>query len=353
MHRNPVFRCFRAVIAPTNRRGAVVIQQACPKATGITSELIFLTPRPPINSLGGFLTPKTGQEMIKHICITSTLIATLIAPYAYAEHKHGPQNQCWRDTKYNKHWAYYYCGAQGAKCDGKKSKGHDTVFWQYHGDSFTFTTSPTETYFCCDGTKTAEGQYVRADRWIVDTKTEKVPVEGGTCNKLIQTDACGGQHIIECNEADNCSSDRIYRNGECVKPCGENEVFASLDSNTCIACEQTPYQGIAELTGTKKSRIFRKHKKTIKYQACVKCDKDTEFFDRHTKECVKKETLQMLSMEKMKLCWRCSPEFYKECIKTITDMNATTNTEMETALKGMKGFSEQTDKMITNCHLID
>ena len=58
-------------------------------------------------------------------------IAALIAVCAAssganADHKHGPRNECWRDSKYpGNGWAYYYCGAQAAKCDGKKSKGHE------------------------------------------------------------------------------------------------------------------------------------------------------------------------------------------------------------------------------------
>ena len=126
------------------------------------------------------------------ICIAA-LIAICVTPAAKADHKHGGGNECWRDSKYpGSGWAYYYCGAQSARCDGKKSKGHDTVFWQSHGEGFTFQTEPHETYFCCGGNGEKSGMYVRSDTWIVNTETERMSVAGGTCNKQIKT--CCGMH---------------------------------------------------------------------------------------------------------------------------------------------------------------
>ncbi len=245
-----------------------------------------------------------GQKMIKQICITAALITTLAATHAWADHKHGPRSECWRDTKYNKHWAYYYCGAQAAKCDGKKSKGHDTVFWQYHGDHFRFKTHPYETYWCCGGTKEAEGKYFLSDTWIVETKTERISVAGGTCNKLIQKDVCGDTHEVMCTTPDQCNAGLILRNGECIKPCGENEVFTSPQSNTCIKCEPTIHQG-----------------PTLDRQSCIKCDEATEFFNRQTKTCVKKSSLNRYSKDAIKECWRCPLELHLKCVQAITEVN--------------------------------
>jgi len=242
--------------------------------------------------------------MIKHTCITAALMMTLAMSYAHADHKHGPRNECWRDSKYDKHWAYYYCGAQAAKCDGKKSKGHDTVFWQYHGEKFTFRTGPNETYFCCGGTKEAEGKYVRADKWIVEQKTERIEVQGGTCNKLIQKDACGETHEVTCTTPDQCNTGLTLRNKECIKPCGDNEVYESPTSNTCIECETSIYQGPAQ-----------------DRQSCIKCDKDTEFFDRTNKRCIKKSSLTQYSQNAIKECWRCPLELQPNCIHAVSTVN--------------------------------
>ncbi|MDE6481486.1 MAG: hypothetical protein K2L25_01545 [Alphaproteobacteria bacterium] len=234
------------------------------------------------------------------ICVAA-LIATCITSGTYADHKHGPRNECWRDSEYDDHWAYYYCGAQTNKCDGKQSKGHDTVFWQYHGDHFIFQTSPHDTYWCCGGTTESEGKYVKSRHWIVNTETERMSVAGGTCNKLIQTDACGGQHIIECTEPDTCAQGLTLRNRECIKPCGENEAFESPSSNTCVSCEASLYQGLS-----------------MDRQVCIKCDPYTEFFNRETKKCIKKSSLQQYEKDTMRECWRCPKSVYADCVKEMS-----------------------------------
>lgn len=234
------------------------------------------------------------------ICIAA-LIAICVTPAAKADHKHGGGNECWRDSKYpGSGWAYYYCGAQSARCDGKKSKGHDTVFWQSHGEGFTFQTEPHETYFCCGGNGEKSGMYVRSDTWIVNTETERMSVAGGTCNKQIKTDACGGTHVVECTEPDTCNTGLILRNKECIKPCNADEVFADAASNTCIKCERTVYQGPAE-----------------DQNSCIQCDQYTEFFNRQTKKCIKKSTLKQYAKDTMKECWRCPSSVYNDCVKEM------------------------------------
>lgn len=242
------------------------------------------------------------------ICIAA-LITICTTSGAYADHRHGPSNECWQDTKYsdinsNYKWAYYYCGTQDNKCDGKQSKGHDMVYWQYHGDSFKFKTSPYETYFCCGGTPDAKGKYVQADAWIVATKTERMQVAGGTCNKQIKTDACGETHTVECTEPDSCNPGLILRNKACIAPCGDNQVYQSATSNTCIDCETTVYQG-----------------PSLDRNSCIKCDKDTEFFNRQTKRCVKKNGLAQYSNDALKKCWRCpknDKNIYKTCVSEMS-----------------------------------
>lgn len=245
-------------------------------------------------------------------------IAALIAVCAAssganADHKHGPRNECWRDSKYpGNGWAYYYCGAQAAKCDGKKSKGHDTVFWQYHGDSFSFETDDKETYWCCGGTKSAEGKYFRSDSWIVDTKTERMAIPGGSCNKKIHTNVCGETYTEECTEPDTCDPGLTLRNKVCTKPCTENQVFESALSNTCIDCETTGYQG-----------------PSLDRNSCIKCDKDTEFFNREQKKCMKKSTFSKYSQESMRECWRCPSDFYSDCVSELSKPTAQRGTAVK------------------------
>ncbi len=241
--------------------------------------------------------------MIKHIFITA-LITTLIAPSAYADHKHGPRNECWRDSKYDKHWAYYYCGAQAAKCDGKKSKGHDTVFWQYHGDHFTFRTSPRDTYWCCGGTKSDEGKYVSGKNWIVKTETETKSVDGGTCTVKIETDICGGVNRIDCDTPGKCNAGYILRNGVCTQLCPDGSAFESIASNNCIECETTNYQGIKIISGENK--------------LCVKCDKDTQYFDKNGKRCMSKSELTQIPKSALNKCWGCpDTETFKQCVDIV------------------------------------
>ncbi len=250
-----------------------------------------------------------------HIGIAA-LIAIFVIPSAHAEHKHGPRNECWRDTKYpGNGWAYYYCGAQKNKCDGKKSKGHDTVFWQYHGDFFEFETEQKERYWCCGGTKEAEGKYVRADEWSESIGTETKQLANGTCNKSIEKTVCGDEIVKDCFTPDNCDSGYIQRNGTCVKLCGENEVFESQASNTCIKCETTPYQGVYTENFTITDAAGTPH--PVAEQRCKKCDKDSEFFNKATKSCVKKSTLKAYSIPDMKSCWRCPQSYRQHCIEAM------------------------------------
>lgn len=275
------------------------------------------------------------------ICIAA-LIAIFLTPAASAKHRHGSNNACWYETDYGKkkngeNWAYYYCGAQYAKCDGKTSKGHDKVFWHYHGDSFTFKSSPTDTYFCCGGTTSTAGKYVRADKWIVKTETEKVSVAGGTCNKSIETDACGAQHITECTKPDNCDNGTILRNGECVVRCEGDEVFESTTSNKCIACETTLRQGPSK-----------------DHTTCIKCDSATEFFNSETKTCIKKNSpdLTKYTKESMQECWRCPHELFRKCVESVTTVNKMGVSDKR-RLKEIDAIAAFTDNIsiVKKCHL--
>lgn len=248
--------------------------------------------------------------MKKSICIALMLMIGMGSAMADAAEPHvrGRRNECWADKTYKKvdssaNWAYYFCGAQKYSCAGHTAYEWDKAFQHYHGDHFKFRTSPYETYWCCGGTKEVEGKYVQSENWIVSTLTEKVQVAGGTCNKLIQTDACGDTHIVECTTPDNCNAGTILRNGECVRQCEGDEAFENTTSNKCIKCETTIRQG-----------------PSADHTSCIKCDAVTEFFDREKKTCIKKHSadLQQYSKEAMNTCWRCKRELFVHCVKAVT-----------------------------------
>jgi len=249
--------------------------------------------------------------MLVTICLTQT-------SYAKYNQKHGSDYECWYETEYEAgghgkgNWAYYYCGKQNDKCDGKKSKTSDTIFWQYHGDTFTFQggKNPSEhdlyTYYCCNGTKDEKGRYVRADSWIDSSKTvtETKHVTGGTCQVKIETDVCGDTHKIDCDTPGTCDAGYIMRNKVCAEICPDGSAFESDTSNKCIQCETTNYQGIKTISSNNK--------------LCIKCDKDTEFFDKETKACIKKSALKQTTNSAMKKCWRCPDnDAFAKCVDII------------------------------------
>lgn len=272
------------------------------------------------------------------------LIGTLPMAYAGSTHKHASDNSCWYESNYGSkktgdNWAYYFCGPAAKKCDGKKHKGHDKLVLQYHGDKFTFKNSPKETYFCCGGTTSANGHYVRADKWIVDTKTEKISVSGGTCNKLTETDACGEIHITECDTPDNCPTGTILRNNECVRQCEGDEVFESTNSNNCISCETTIYQGPSK-----------------DHTACIKCNTTLEFFNRDTQTCIKKtdNKITQYAKETFRECWRCPYELHAQCVKAITAVNkmGLADSSRFSAINA-QAASAGVDNIVSKCHLND
>ncbi len=272
--------------------------------------------------------------MKKHIGTTFMMALFAIQAASGANFEHGRNSECWYDRKYNKHWGYWFCGAQAASCNKHKCKGHDTCFWQYHGDSFSYG---GQKYWCCGGTKEAEGKYF-AGQWIKEQKTEKKQLTNGTCNVLIKTNICGETKKVDCDTPDTCESGYRLRNKECVAPCGEDEVYESSTSNKCIKCETTVYQGIVQ-RGTE--------------NGCLKCDKDSEFFDKVNKVCVKKASLTSYTIPEMKSCWRCPQSYVKYCIEAM--VAAVKTGRSGEALKNIDSFAPNGSpaNLSSQCHLDD
>lgn len=254
--------------------------------------------------------------MRRYICAAIIILTTIIPFAATATHAYhnGYNMSCVAEQGYgNKksatNWAYYWCGPRDSKCAGNKQKDHDKGFYLFHGDSFTFkydtsgrlitTKTDNNTYWCCEGTKETKGHFVAGAKWIVNEKTETVPVNGGTCNKLIRTNVCGETYEIECTTPDNCDAGYIMRNGECVKPCEDGQVWNGETSNTCVTCDVTLHQGPA-----------------ANRESCIKCDEFTEFFNRKTKKCISKtENMLQYYKQAMRQCWRCPRDLFYKCVK--------------------------------------
>jgi len=254
-----------------------------------------------------------------HKCIPILIIVAIIASSSAVaqDFRHGGSNECYYITGYGKkstgnNWAYYYCGGMSNKCNGKKSKGHDLVVRQNHGEKFTYA---GKTYWCCDGKSDSVGKYVQASAWFDSSKTviEIKQVTGGTCEVKTETDVCGGTHKIDCDTPGTCNAGYVMRNKVCAEICPDGSAFESDTSNKCIKCETTNYQGIKPISSED--------------NVCIKCDKDTEFFNKETKACIKKSTLsKQITNTMMKKCWRCPDnDTFAKCIDIMQKSSPSTD----------------------------
>lgn len=287
--------------------------------------LFYYNLTPTVIPLTVFIYKKTGeQNMKKYIyAIILVLIETLPAAYA-GDHKPGndaANNSCFYDSKpgHNK-WHYYFCGTATSKCAGKKYKGpgsdekkpnNDTRVILKNMETFTFLTNPKDTYCCCISDGKTAGSFIKASN-TTNCYTDDAPTEttkdlgsGQSCKQLTYKTVCGTTVTVGCeNPEKECGTGYTWRNNSCAPICSGDQVYESETSNTCVACETTTSQGIS---------------RDKKY--CKKCDKDSEFFNRETKKCIKKSGLQQYSKDVLRECWQCPTELYKNCVKAVTLVN--------------------------------
>lgn len=244
---------------------------------------------------------------MKKIIYIAAIFMMCIGMVHAGDHKMGPSQACFYDSNpgHGK-WHYYYCGDQARGCAGKKGQsGGDKHYMIYHGNYFNFQTGSRERYYCCGGTMSGMGKFVRADSWIVESKTEEKKLTNGTCRTVTEKDACGEEYFTDCDTPDTCESGYFLRNKACITACsGVDEVFESDTSNRCVTCETTNYQGIS---GSGINAF------------CRRCDESTEFFDRITKRCVKKSSLAMLAKTAVASCWRCPLDYVLKCTKAMNE----------------------------------
>lgn len=262
--------------------------------------------------------------MKKFVYTTAILLLSVGAAYA-GEHKGGNNGgtnlSCFYDSKPGGgRWHYYFCGKSTERCDKKKYKGPGSTENKPNNDSrvilqdletFTFLTSPTDTYCCCGGTTEKSGTFVKAVH-ARDCYTDDAPVErtidlgsGQTCKKLIYKTVCGTTVKVGCEKPEEeCGTGYKWRNNACAPICTGDKVYESKDINTCVTCETTNYQGISGDANTTE-------------QICYKCNKDSHFFDKTNKTCIKKSDFKkQYSRPEMKECWRCSSNM-QECLNAI------------------------------------
>lgn len=127
---------------------------------------------------------------------------------------------------------------------------------------------------------------------------EIIPAKKAVRNAIKWRNICGDEVIVtDCTVPDDCPEGTILRNNECVAPCDEDSVFESEESNRCIKCETTRYQGI--------DNTFK----------CIKCDRDVEWWDDKNKECVKKSDYTKISRDAMQQCYMCPNNItFQECV---------------------------------------
>ena len=255
------------------------------------------------------------------------VLAIFNAPAHAGDHKAGANNQCFYDSKHdNGKWHYYFCGGTvtsgktvcaGKTYGGKHRDTDDMAALLTHLETFTFTTGDKESYCCCNGTTTTPGTFVQAGphgcyTGSIEnaTKETKDLGNGQTCTKIIRQTVCGEPDIIDCTADDTTCFPNRKRNDRCAPLCtGENMAYASKESNECISCPQTAFQGREQ--DSDKSGLYH----------CVKCDPSTEFFDAKTKTCISKTSVKRVSPDALKACWQCPIDDQTKCVQAAEGQN--------------------------------
>jgi hypothetical protein len=277
----------------------------------------------------------------------------------------GTSGECF--VKYvDAHRVFRYCGGGQSSCAGKKQRSR--------ADAKTFTTgmifkndssSPEQWWVCCNATASSQGIYKSFDTTkfktdkgdgSIPTYSETITVDlegGGRCSFKQTYDACGNTFNKACTEPTSCSDGLILRNGKCVEPCAEGSEFESVTTNKCVACETTMYQGPATMTADQitealtSAKIFitrggeqdgqvdkTKTTEAATAQAdqpyCKKCNKDTQFYDKETKECINKSDMIKATAQEMAQCGLCVNNLVMtECIKCFAGIEEDGKTEDE------------------------
>ena len=207
---------------------------------------------------------------------------------------------------------FWLCGKhQPEKCSDKTVGPEDNPDRMTNGDHFVYSGT---TYWCCGGTTTQKGKFVKGDKWIIRTEPFTETLNGETCT--------GVNYWNICNEIDptysqrtctpivkseptttNCPAGYFMRNGYCTAECGTGYAFESATSNQCVSCETTDKQAIVN-------------------GICKRCGSN-EIMDSSTRQCVstKSVTADMLRIATSahETCWMCvDPVSLRYCLQYVT-----------------------------------
>lgn len=192
----------------------------------------------------------------------------------------------------------YFCGHTDNKsCAGVKHGNKKHTIMHAHAQDFNGAR-----YWCCNGNESKLGTFKQGSNWSQsETVTEQLP-NGGTCTWTRTKTICDSEWKgTKCTKVTCPTKGAIFRNGECVTPCKEPEVFASKTSNKCIKCETTNLQGI----GTDDDYN----------PTCIQCDEKTELWMNNRGKCIEKSKMTTYTKQDMKKCWRCDGvDNFQKCL---------------------------------------
>lgn len=230
---------------------------------------------------------------------------------AMADFYAGYNDECWVDDAGNDE--YWFCGQQKASCRGNGAAKRNTKHWLYHGHTFTHW---GRKYYCCNGSGSREGKFVRSDNWI---KTEIVTVQlnDGTCKYERKLNACGNViSDVPCTVPDSCTGTRFLRNNECTESCEPDYGFASATSNKCVACPADAAQGI-DANGV-----------------CIRCN-GAQLWDNTAARCIGKSEMHGYSSDILRRCFMCpNDDLFRQCVSILGGTTTgVTNVMISTASK--------------------
>ena len=245
--------------------------------------------------------------------------------------KYGSSMECFLNTSGNNQ--YWYCGGGQTSCAGNKMSKKNLRTYYSNGQAHTFN---EKTYVCCGVTSSNYGKFIEINdvddkKWknkddgstAYYEKTITVNLNGGgKCTYGAQFNGCGEEITTPCTTPTDCTDGLIKRNGVCVKPCPDGSAFESPKSNACIKCDTTEYQG--------QKKADQKDDSTTSYY-CVKCDSETQLWDKEAKECVTKsdpDKVTHITPNAMSKCGLCDNNtVFTDCVKCYS--KAVDNTDKD------------------------
>ena len=218
---------------------------------------------------------------MRYLFIFLIFVGVNLPAYAWGP-KFGSNDSCIAEYK-STHRYFYFCGQNTyGSCAGKNVMAYSRVYKYDHQDTRT-TKNHSRKFWCCNPNNDVKGIWKEGDSWYTTDTIETKELPNGSCQYRKLINICGIDETVECTVPDECNPGTILRNNACVAPCDGTTAFASKTSNECIECETTAYQGIDHTANE-----------------CVRCDEATQFFDKITKKCISKTSLNRLDATAIK-----------------------------------------------------